>query len=623
MYKTIFESVPEATLFTDSEGHIMAVNAAAEVLWGYRGEELEGRSMEVLFANYNNYPSSSHIEEVRCKRKDGSLFFALRRISGVYDSSRTTVGYVETFRDITGQKQYRLLVENQNDLIVQVDLQGRIQYMSSNYRNTFGADERELIGKQIEDFIHPEDRDRIKQSLESLYEPPYTTTHSERALTGDGYRWFQWSARAVFAESGEIDSFISVGRDVTEEKKMEEELRRSEEKFHKLFEEAIDGIALAERDTGIIVDCNPALARLVARSKQEIIGQPQSILHPETEVRDDFSDSFKRHRNDGEGEEIETQVITKHGELRDVIIKANSLKIDNTVYLQGVFHDITEYRNALRNIEGLAKFPDENPAPVLRTDSHGIIIYANQSSNTLLNSWEKSIGDTVPEPLLSTVTSSFTRLENSEFEVTIGERIFLFLLAPIEKLEYVNLYGRDITERKNNETKLHQLATTDELTGAHNRRYFLQLSRRELERAKRYGNSLSVLMLDIDHFKKINDTYGHSIGDIVLTDMVAAIRKTLRAVDIFGRVGGEEFAIMLPEIHAKGARSVAERLRKTVESTSVETEKGIISITLSIGIACLQEYSDTLDDLLRYADTALYEAKENGRNRVHSYSNSC
>ncbi len=164
--------------------------------------------------------------------------------------------------------------------------------------------------------------------------------------------------------------------------------------------------------------------------------------------------------------------------------------------------------------------------------------------------------------------------------------------------------------------KTQQLAITDSLTGLYNRRGFFELGRREVERARRFGRPLSAIMLDLDHFKLVNDTYGHHIGDQVLAELAACCRQVLRDVDLLGRYGGEEFTFLLPETGVAAAQPVAERLRRHVERSLMSTDRGPISITISLGVAQLDETCPDLEALLERADQALYVAKRSGRNQV-------
>lgn len=185
--------------------------------------------------------------------------------------------------------------------------------------------------------------------------------------------------------------------------------------------------------------------------------------------------------------------------------------------------------------------------------------------------------------------------------------------------EHRILFGviQDITERKMVEKELERLAQTDPLTGLTNRRHFMQLAEHELLRSQRYGGELSIMMIDIDHFKKINDNYGHHVGDLVIQSLSNTCRNTLREIDIIGRIGGEEFAIVLPQTAGQSAIDVADRLREAIADIVVSPEPDVsIHFTVSIGITTLTDKQNDIETLLRFADKALYDAKMDGRNKV-------
>ena len=167
------------------------------------------------------------------------------------------------------------------------------------------------------------------------------------------------------------------------------------------------------------------------------------------------------------------------------------------------------------------------------------------------------------------------------------------------------------------QAELRRLASIDELTGDANRRWFTAMASRELERCRRFNHQLALLMIDVDHFKRVNDTHGHAVGDEVLKAFTRVLEGNLRSVDLLGRLGGEEFAVVLPESDAAAAAHTAERLRAAVEGLQFPLEDGsTLKITTSVGIAILAGAGENLDSLLARADTALYSAKRDGRNRV-------
>ena len=176
---------------------------------------------------------------------------------------------------------------------------------------------------------------------------------------------------------------------------------------------------------------------------------------------------------------------------------------------------------------------------------------------------------------------------------------------------------QDINERKKNEAELQRLATTDPLTGILNRRSFTNLASREFEIRDRYKTPLSLLMLDIDHFKKINDLHGHNCGDRSLCLFSRLCNREIRSTDILGRLGGEEFAILLLGLDQKDARQVAERIRRSIAMETPDEPESVPSMTVSIGLVTVSE-DDTLESSLSKADKLMYKAKRSGRNRVCS-----
>jgi len=192
-------------------------------------------------------------------------------------------------------------------------------------------------------------------------------------------------------------------------------------------------------------------------------------------------------------------------------------------------------------------------------------------------------------------------LKNGD-RLTIGRSIFKFLSG-------------DHVEHAYHE-EIYRLKTTDSLTGAFNKRYFEDELRHELSRFFRHRHALSLLMMDIDHFKKINDEYGHLAGDKVLAELGAIIYSSIRFEDTFSRYGGEEFALLMPEMNLFNAADSAERLRKLISNTAFKFEDYELQVTISIGVAEAGADTNKPEDLVLAADKCLYEAKRSGRNRV-------
>ena len=202
-----------------------------------------------------------------------------------------------------------------------------------------------------------------------------------------------------------------------------------------------------------------------------------------------------------------------------------------------------------------------------------------------------------------------------------GEPVWINLTVSLTKHEdgrpkYFVSIVEDISWRKEYEQDLNFRLGHDGLTGLNSRTITIDTLNKELKRSQRYKRPLSVLMIDIDHFKKVNDEFGHQSGDQVLREVSKVFMATVRACDMVGRYGGEEFLVVLPELAREDAGKLAERILRNVAQWKITLDKKTISVTISIGVACLSDKLQTTGKLIGAADTALYAAKNSGRNQV-------
>lgn len=195
------------------------------------------------------------------------------------------------------------------------------------------------------------------------------------------------------------------------------------------------------------------------------------------------------------------------------------------------------------------------------------------------------------------------QLQNGD-RVKVGPTIFKYLS------------GQDVEAQYHEE--IYRMTIIDGLTQAHVKRYLLESLDKELIRARRHQRDLSLIMFDIDHFKKINDFHGHLAGDHVLKELAKIVQGRIRRDEVFARYGGEEFSVLLPETGLEGARALAEKLREKIEQSSFVFQNETISVTISVGVSRLEESHKSSTDLVKSADEKLYEAKRGGRNRVIS-----
>lgn len=227
--------------------------------------------------------------------------------------------------------------------------------------------------------------------------------------------------------------------------------------------------------------------------------------------------------------------------------------------------------------------------------------------------FKTSLSITFISIVLSVIIAKFVAISipsgSGQFNVFIAITVPLLISPPLSYI-FIGLY----LELEKLREEVHALAITDELTRVFNRRHFIELAGYELERAKRYRHALSLIIFDIDNFKKVNDYYGHLCGDVVLQELTSTCQTILRQCDTLARFGGEEFILLLPETHDASALHVADRLCRLVAGHTVEYNGAHIQVTISAGVTTCKPTVDTLDDLLSRADQALYQAKQLGKN---------
>ncbi|MCL1471752.1 diguanylate cyclase [Argonema antarcticum] len=246
--------------------------------------------------------------------------------------------------------------------------------------------------------------------------------------------------------------------------------------------------------------------------------------------------------------------------------------------------------NGMEVCEKLKANPDVADIPI-------IFITASHEQEHLIQAFEKGAVDYITKPFKTP-------------ELLARVRTHLELRYTRDQLK------KSLADQAKLTKNLERLANTDPLTGVWNRRYLLTLCEQEINRAYRYKRLFSLLMLDLDHFKQINDIYGHAVGDEVLIAMTKVVQYCLREVDFWGRFGGEEFVVILPETNLDAAVDVAERIRQNLEKTAISVEGEQVKITVSIGVSSYQLDDQKIDVVLQRADKALYEAKNQGRNRI-------
>lgn len=517
------------------------------------------------------------------------------------------------------------------------------QYVYGNRQvlELFQCSEEELPDSDDSEFFPPEAVARLREVDDRVLERGETTREEIDVAPGTPNHRVYWEVKhPIYDDNGEIWGLSGISTDITERKQAEQILALHAE----LVQQMAEGMVLIGAGNGVIEFVNPAFERMFGYAPGELDGKQVAILNaPSDKTPEETAGAIMEALRQAGVWNGEIENVRKDG-TRFWCLAGVSTFVHpkyGEVWLS-IHQDITERKrieDALRrSSEEIEDLYNHAPCGYHSLDEHGLIVRMNHSELEWLGySREEVVGKLHFSDLLiphsqQTFRENFPRflklgyVHDLEFEVRRKDGTVLPVLLSATAVRDAD--GRlimsrstifDLTERKKLERELERQARIDMLTGLNNRRHFFELAEHELARARRHDEPLTVLMLDVDHFKRVNDTYGHHVGDMVLRKMSEVCTQTLRENDILGRMGGEEFAILFPETGRSQALETAERLRLAVANTDVQIAPGkSVRFTVSIGVAFFSAADVNVDAILKRADAVLYEAKNTGRNRVCS-----
>lgn len=427
--------------------------------------------------------------------------------------------------------------------------------------------------------------------------------------------------------------------------------------FFSSIVEGSDDAIIGKTLDGMVLSWNKSAEKMYQYSSREVVGKSILILFPKEKINE-LEDILARVKNGERIDRFETIRMRKDGAIINVSLTIMPV-IDGRGRIIGastISHDISEDIYKKRKIEAAGNIisdrerfirlvMDNVPAMVAYWNKDMYCKYHNKQYRDMYGKTKEEmerigVFDLLAEKLFKDsekYVRSVLQGEPQMFERTLtkedGSKVYtLARYIPDDvdgNVEGFYVLISDVSELKTTQMILEQkvreldiLATTDTLTGIHNRRHFIRRASEEFSRSKRYGVPLSFLMVDADHFKSINDTYGHDVGDEVLKSIANGLKDTIRQNDCVGRLGGEEFGVLLIHTSLVSAVTVAERTINLLRSSCGIYMTSRVCVTLSVGVCEVSDDIDTLDELMRRADMALLQAKRSGRDRVCAYGES-
>jgi diguanylate cyclase (GGDEF)-like protein/PAS domain S-box-containing protein len=664
-YRSIVELAPDGIVMIDKKGVITSCNAIFFNLTGYSKNEIVGKHFSKMpTLHVKDIPKyirmfrallrKKPIEpfEAEWRHKDGFQRWAEVH-SSVIKRGAKTVGFQAIVRDITERKKaekllreseekYRAAVERSADNIYLLDIESKkILETNAALQKLLGYSSEELAKLTAYDIVaHP--RDDINGKIKKILKVKRSFIGERKYRRRDGAIVDVEVSASYITITGR-KALIVVSRDITDRKRVEQALRESEEKYKTLTENINVGIY---RNTvgpkGKFIEANPAIVKMFGYdTKYDFLAINVADLyqHPRDRARFNkkmleqgfvHNEQLQLMKNDGTpfiGSVSAVAVKDEHGEVK---------------YYDGIIEDITERKQSEEALlESEQKFRglyESVRDGIIMVDMEGNIVDCNNSFLDMLGYTQKEImkltyrGVTpiryhkYEESIVNkqVLARGFSDEYEKEFIKNDGTKRSVTVTRWVVRNEQGDPIGmwaivRDITEWKRHEAELEHMATHDIMTGLPNRVLFKDRLELALKHAQRKGLQLVVMLLDLDQFKEINDSLGHSIGDKLLQHVGERLSSVLRKGDTVARMGGDEFMLLLPEItHVSDSSTIAQKILTAIR-TPLKIEQHQLHITTSIGIAVYPLDGQDTDTLMKNADIAMYWAKDKGRNDYQRY----
>ena len=652
------DNAADPVVLLDKNGRLFYVNDAECTTLGYSREELLRMRIADIDTEFPEHLWEQTWQELRRsgrltlygrnRRKDGSTFPVEVTVgTGVYDGEEFGMAFI---RDITeAASAERALRESEekfskafrsspHTMAVTTLVDGRLIEINAGFERMFGYSAAESIGRttvELNLWAEPEQRDamiarvRAGENVDNL---------EIDVLTRSGKRLSCLLSAEAIEMHGESCMVVSI-MDVTERKRTEEALRVSEERFSKAFHSSPDVVTLTTLDGDHIIDVNESFEQVTGFSRAEVIGKSTFELDLWVDIQD--RTTLGRVLTDGGlVRAMEVDLRMRSGEVRQFQISAEEVEIEGKLCIVTTTRDISDQKGAQLALKQerdfVSQILDTAGALVCVMDHDGRIVRFNKACEQCTGyQAEEVLGRKVWEFMLlseevEAVKGVFHDLREhgmpNRFDNYIltksGEKRFISWTNSVLRDEHADINiiigtGLDITEAHELSKQLSYQAAYDSLTGLVNRHEFEQRVQRVLETARDRGSEHAICYVDLDQFKVINDTCGHSAGDELLRQLGPVLQAQVRSRDTLARLGGDEFGVLVENCTLASATRVADAIRKAIQDFRFAWEDKTFTIGASIGLVPIDARSESMADVLSAADTACYAAKDQGRNRVH------
>ncbi|HEX9992592.1 MAG TPA: PAS domain S-box protein [Acidimicrobiales bacterium] len=666
-FRALVQNSSDIVAVMDADGTVTYISPGITSVLGWEPDQALGRPAYQLghpddeatsrakFERALANPGEVVVGEGRAMHRDGSWRWLEATLQNRLDDP-AVAGVVGNFRDITerrraeaalraSEERFRSLVQHSHDVVQIMGADGRISWVSPAVRNLLGVEPAAMVGTYPIDGTHPEDRRAALDVFRSVRDRPGASQRIETRLRhADGsWRWVDSIVTNRLDDPG-IRGVVANYRDITDRKAAEHALQESEELFRSLAASSPTGIFRLDPAGGCTY-VNERWQEITGCRFDEVEGDAwRSLVHPEDRERLEaalatalsastaLSEQFRLDTRDGmRWVRVHTEPVLDDG--------------DEPAGHVGNMEDITAEVAAKRDMSRLTDILEATSDLVGVSDREGRLLYLNAAARRFFGiapdagfegldlrervpSWALDVFAREAVPALRTngIWSGELAVMRGEETVPVSA-LFLVHRDADGRIEFVSSVTRDISERKAFEARLEHQATHDPLTGLPNRTLLLDRLEMALARAKRLGSAVAVLFLDLDHFKVVNDSLGHGLGDRLLVAISRRLQGTLRPGDTVARFGGDEFVILCEEIdREEDAVAIAERVDRVVSGPFVVDDAEVF-VTVSVGIAFSTPPgsggrgappSDP-EALIRDADAAMYRAKARGRARYEVF----